>query len=172
MVNQDDLKRFDELYDNSYRDISKYVVCHCSYIEDVKDILQNIYLDVLKNISQIDNEAYIMAIAKNKVKDYYRFHYKKRIKLLFEKEDKDIIADIPSDIDIERSFSVHYDVEIVWKYLKTKKVIISQIFYLYYYLGLSLQEISNELNISESNVKNHLYRTLKELKAYLESENQ
>ena len=90
MVNQDDLKRFDELYDNSYRDISKYVVCHCSYIEDVKDILQNIYLDVLKNISRIDNEAYIMAIAKNKVKDYYRFHYKKRIKSLFEKENNSI----------------------------------------------------------------------------------
>ena len=38
------------------------------------------------------------------------------------------------------------------------------IFYLYYVMELPIRTIANDMKITESNVKNHLYRTQKELK--------
>ena len=166
------LNIFDEYYYETYNDISKYVVCNCNNIEDVKDIIQSIYLEVYKKVlkeSQINNyHVYIMGIAKHKVKDYYRFKYKVKITNLFNNDDKNIIDNISSNINIEESFLEKENIEKIWKYLKRKKVIISKIFYLYYYTGYSIKEISKVLEISESNIKNYLYRTLKELKLFLE----
>ena len=50
MIDQETLKQFDLLYENTYFDVSKYVVCKCSKPDDVEDILQNIYLSVFKAI--------------------------------------------------------------------------------------------------------------------------
>lgn len=175
MIDQKTLNEFDTLYENTYSDISKYVVCNCSNIKDVEDIIQNIYIAIYRQMlnNKEMSQSYILGIAKNKVKDYYRFKYKDKIKsLLTLNNDENIIESIPSDFDLEDSFTQKYDTDKVWHYLKKKKVIISKIFYLYYYMGLSIKEISNSLNITESNVKHYLYRTLKELNVYLESEDQ
>ena len=72
MINQNTLKIFDDLYDKTYKNVLKYVVCNCSNAEDIKDIIQNIYIEILnktQNGIKFNNEyAYIMGIAKNKVK--------------------------------------------------------------------------------------------------------
>lgn len=173
MINQETLNKFETLYNNSYQTISKYVICNCSNIEDVKDIIQNIYIEVYKQINKINNTTYILGIAKHKVKDYYRFKYKRKLISIFEKtKDIELIENIPNDINIEKSYLFKYDIEQVWKYLQKKNVIIAKIFYLYYYLGLTIKEIAKELNITETNTKNYLYRTLKELKINLSLESE
>lgn len=167
MVDQGTLKIFDKIYNETYKDTLKYVVCNCSNMEDVKDIIQDIYMAVLKKIHKINEEnykSYIFGIARNKVKDYYRFKYRfKTIKL----EN----FDIKSDTDIENIVLVNEDIDKIWNFLKSKNVIIFKIFYLYYYCDMSLNDISLMLNIGQSNVKNHLYRTLKQLNIYLKKEN-
>ena len=163
---------FDEIYNDTYQTVLKYVICKCSNIEDVNDIMQNIYVDLYKKISNtnIDNiNNYIIVLAKNKVNDYYRFKYKNKLISLFSsKQEKELLDKIPTEQDIERELIIKEDLELIWSFLKKKKIIIAKIFYLYYYLGLSIKEISTELNITESNVKHYLYRTLKELNIYLE----
>lgn len=170
MINQTALNKFNKIYNDTYKDISKYVVLNCSKMDDIDDIIQNIYLDVFKYIKKNYNidKTYIIGIAKHKVKDYYRFRYKDKIISFFNKEE-DMTDQIPSDFNLEKSFIEKYNVNKVWNYLKTKKVIIFKVFYLYYNLNLSIKEISNTLNISESNVKHYLYRTLKELNVFIES---
>lgn len=163
MVDQKSLKKFDKLYDETYKDISRYVVCNCSNIDDVKDILQNIYMEVYKKIDVIEDKKYIIGIAKNKIYKYYRFNYKHKI-IDFFRSDDEIYENIPSNYNLEKSCFLKFDTDIVWNYLKKKPVIISKIVYLYYYEGMNLKEISECLNIPLSNVKNYLYRTLKELK--------
>lgn len=118
------------------------------------------------------NLEYIYGIAKNKIRDYYRFSYKKRIMSLFSKhhDDLEVIDTLLDDSNLERDVMLKCSSEQVWDYLKKKSVIISKIFYLYYYLELSIKEISVELNLTESNVKNHIYRTLKELRECFEKE--
>lgn len=163
MVDQKSLKKFDKLYDETYKDISRYVVCNCSNIDDVKDILQNVYMEVYKKINVIEDKKYIMGIAKNKIYKYYRFNYKQKI-IDFFRSDDEIMMNIPSNYNLEKSYFLKFDTDMVWNYLKKKPVIISKIVYLYYYEGMNLKEISECLNIPLSNVKNYLYRTLKELK--------
>lgn len=172
MINQETLKEFNTLYEKTYNDVLKYIVCKCSNIADAEDILQNVYVEVYKKLLKKEDisKTYLIGITKNKVKDYYRFRYKQKIISFFEKEEKTLLDAIPSDVDIEKSMFLKYDTECVWKYLKKKKAIVSKIFYLYFHLELTIKEISKELEISESNVKYYLYRTLKELNTYLESE--
>lgn len=164
MVDQETLKQFDLLYENTYFDVSKYVICKCSKPDDVEDILQNIYLAVYKAISKNVNvtKEYIMGIAKNKVKDYYRFNYKEKIISLFSSKDDTQEIDIPDvDTDIEDSIMDKYDTELVWEYLKSKKVIIFKVFYMYFNLEMTIKEISKYLSLTESNVKHYLYRTIR-----------
>ena len=164
MINHEALKQFDLLYENTYFDVSKYVVCKCSNPEDVEDILQNIYLAVFKAVSKNVNitNTYIMGIAKNKEKDYYRFNYKEKIVSLFSSKDNlEMIDTISADVDIESSLIDKYDTDFVWEYLKSKKVIIFKVFYLYFKLELTIKEISECLSLTESNVKHYLYRTIR-----------
>lgn len=174
MTNHNTSNSFDKIYKETYRNVLKYVICNCSNLEDVKDIVQNVYFEVLKNIKKerdMNNiNAYIMGIARNKVKDYYRFKYKEKIVSFFsKKDDSDSIDYIPSDLDIQKDFIKKEDLRFVWEFLKKKNIVIFKIFYLYYYDDMSIKDISKELNMNESNVKNYLYRTLKELKVVLES---
>lgn len=166
--------KFNKIYNDTYQDIVKYVVCSCKKIDDVSDIVQNIYLEVLKKINKKEiNKNYLMGIAKHKIKDYYRFRYRKK-EISIDKEDDDNITfydKIPSDIDISNNFIISNDIDKVWKYLERKSILISKIFYLYYYMGYKIREIAVILNISEVNVKHYLYRTLSELNIYLGGNN-
>lgn len=169
MINQDTLKIFDDLYEKTYKNVLKYVVCNCSNAEDIKDIVQNIYMEMLKKIQNgiiFNNESsYIMGITKNKVNEYYRHKYKVKIVSLFTKKDNEKYnIDIPDSFDLELNYIKNEDINFIWTFLKKKKIIIFKIFYLYYYEDLTIEKISKTLNISQSNVKHYLYRTINELK--------
>ena len=157
MTGQKALDKFDVVYNESYKDISRYVVLNANNIGDVKDILQNIYLEVYKNSDKVSDKNYVFGIAKNVLKKYYRFK-------LLRKDDTEITDNIKSNINLEKTVMDKFDTELVWKYLKKKNNNIAKIIYLYYYEDFTIKEIANSLNLTESNVKNYIYRTLKELR--------
>lgn len=157
MTGQKALDKFDVVYNESYKDISRYVVLNANNISDVKDILQNIYLEVYKNIDKVSDKNYVFGIAKNVLKKYYRFKF-------LRKDDTEITDNIKSNINLKKKVMDKFDTEIVWKYLKKKNNNIAKIIYLYYYEDFTIKEIANSLNLTESNVKNYIYRTLKELR--------
>lgn len=164
------VNKFNKIYNDTYEDVVKYVVCRCKRIDDVSDIVQNIYLEVLKSLKNKDiNKNYIIGISNHKIKDYYRFRYRKK-EISIEEPDQNNITlyeKIPNNIDIVNNYITNNDIDKVWTYLNKKSIIISRIFYLYYYMGYKIKEISQILNISEINVKHYLYRTLNELNTYL-----
>ena len=157
MTGQKALDKFDVVYNESYKDISRYVVLNANNIGDVKDILQNIYLEVYKNIDKVSDKNYVFGIAKNVLKKYYRFKF-------LRKDDTEITENIKSNINLEKTVMDKFDTELVWKYLKKKNNNIAKIIYIYYYEDFTIKEIANSLNLTESNVKNYIYRTLKELR--------
>ena len=71
--------------------------------------------------------------------------------------------------DLRRNNIKNIQSEDLWNYLR-KNTLIAKIFYLYFYYGLTIVEISKSLNISESSVKNYLYRTLKKLNKYMKED--
>ena len=162
MINQH-LNKFNEIYDETYDLVVKYVVCKCNDIDGINDIIQDIYIALYRKLSKNndikDINQYIIDIAKNKINKYYGLSYK--IKNLFTKAE---INNLKNDINIEKNIVDKDNLEQIWHYLKNKNIAIFKIFYLYYVESLTIKEISNHLNINESTIKNYLYRTLKELK--------
>ena len=61
---------FTQLYEETYDDILKYIITHCSNIEDANEILQDTYLDFYRALKKgkiiLDNRSYLFAIAKKK----------------------------------------------------------------------------------------------------------
>lgn len=163
MSTQEALNKFQKVYDITYDEVLKYVVCNVSSIQDVSDIIQEIYLAVYKKIKKDITKEYVLGIAKHKINDYYRFRYKHKDHIF----DFDFIDEVPDQINL-LELVIHQDqIDLVWNYLKNKKNIIGKIFFLYYYENYSIKEIANILNISESNVKHYLYRTLQEISLFL-----
>lgn len=174
-MNKHILEKFNGIYDATYKNTLKYVLLHCNDLDDVKDIVQDTYLDFYKYISRkhfikIDNvEAYIVGIAKNVLKKYYRFKSKNsNIVSIYQNEDIKIISD--SNIDIELQFITKENAEYVWNYIKEKDIRIAKIFYCFYYLDMKINEIAFEMQLNESTVKNYIYRTIKELQKQFKKE--
>ena len=177
MSTQKKLERFNEIYNQTYENVLKYVVLHCSNLDDVNDLVQDTYLEVYKNLHKKklnevkDFNKYIIGICKNILKKYYRFKYKNNsVQSINYEEYAEQISLIDYDIDIELQILTRENVDYVWRYLKNKDIKIAQIFYLYYCLDMKINEISNEMQLNESTIKNYIYRTIKELKLDLREE--
>lgn len=177
MSTQVTLKDFETIYEETYDRTLKYIVCKCSNIEDVNDLIQDTYTELYSMLKkkkklQLDNIAnYIIGIANKKVKRYYGILYSLKISSLWIKENnEEKIMDISSDIDIEYETLENINANEIWKYIKEKDIRVIKVFYLYYCLELKISQIAIELKISESNVKNLLYRTIKDIKKNLKIE--
>lgn len=117
----------------------------------------------LENFEEIYNETY------NKTLKYI-------VCKCFNLEDvNDLIQDtyeltLPADLDLETELITKLNAEEVWKLIKRKDIKIVKVFYLYYCLDLKISQIAEELNMTESNVKNVLYRTIKDIKKNIKME--
>ena len=124
MIDQLYLEQFNKIYDKTYNKVLRFIVCKCSNMEDVNDIIQEVYLDfynaLIKEKNIDDFEKYIIGIAKNKVKKYYSFLYRIKTISIFSKnyDEVDIIDTIISNVDIEKI--VCNDIDIAYnQYPKT-----------------------------------------------------
>ncbi len=173
MIDQISLEKFNEIFDKTYNNVLKFVVCKCSNMDDVNDIVQEIYIELYKKLMKANDiqniDSYILGIAKNKINKHYGLLYKFKMLSLnsHDVKEQEIIENIPSDIDVEDITIKAMDLEIVWKELRKKKLIVQKIFYLYYNLDFTIKEIARELSLGESYIKNCLYRTLKELQKFM-----
>lgn len=171
------LEDFEQIYNDTYNYTLRYILCKCSNIDDINDLIQETYVELYKVLQRkkyivIENyQNYIIGIAKKKIQKYYGLLYKVKASLILNNIDyKEYELEIPANINIEMDIITKSKAEEIWKYIKQKNTIVIKVFYLYYYLELKISEIANELNISESNVKNILYRTIKEIKKNIKIE--
>lgn len=171
MANRLDLYKFDDIYDETYSDLLKYVIIKCHNINDTSDILQETYFEFWKilnkkELSDINIKSYLISIANNRIKKHFSLISKIKEISLFETNNKDIeiIDTISDNLDLNNIVIRKDYWDEIWEYIKKKKNHdIPKLFYLYYKLELSIKEIANELNANESYIKHLIYRTLKEL---------
>ncbi len=73
----------DKIYKETYSKVLKFAVIKCRNLDDVNDIIQDTYLELLKLLKkkkmlEVENiESYVLGIANNILKRYY--HKKKKI---------------------------------------------------------------------------------------------
>ena len=168
MANESYLNKFNEIYDATYSDILRYVIIKCHNINDANDIIQEIYLEFWKILNKKEIiysniNSFLIGIAINKIKKHYTIVQRLKNISIFDKN-TDIESKVSNNIDIEKMLIEKEEWDLVWNYIKNKKnQNIPKIFFLHYVLDLSIKEISKELMLNESYVKNNIYRTLKEL---------
>lgn len=172
MSSQITRKDFEEIYEKTYSKALKLAIIKCKNIDDINDIIQDTYFELLKilkkkKILEIEDvEKYILGIENNIIKRHY--HKKKKDNIItYYQEQDNLEKEIEDIFDLEVNMINKNNVEKVWNYLKQKDILTTKIFYLYFALGMKISEISKELDIGSSNVKNRIYRTLKEIKKYL-----
>ncbi len=173
MASQQNLKKFNSIYDKTYSDLLKYVIIKCHNVNDANDIVQEVYFEFWKilnkkEISDSNIKSFLIGIANNKIKKHYKLIQKIKTISLFNTDnnenENDSIENIGDSINIESLIIEKDEWDNIWNYIKNKKnQNIPKIFYLYYVLELTIKEISKDLDVSESYVKNIIYRTLKEL---------
>lgn len=169
------LENFEEIYNSTYNATLKYIICKCSNIEDINDLLQETYVELYKTLKrkeyiELENyQNYILGIAKRSIQKHYGLIYKLKIFSIWNSKEEHEI-ELPADFDLEMETIKKLNAEAVWKYIKQKNMKVVQVFYLYYYSDYKISQIAKELNLSESNVKNILYRTIKEIKLKLQKE--
>lgn len=162
---------FDEVYDKTYNDILKYVISKTDNLSYVEDIIQNVYINfyktlIKKGFNYLDsNKAYLIKLSKSELFKYYSL--KNKVKFIFninDKEDLNILENVPDKINIEDFVLDEISVEEIWEFIKKEDLVTQKIMALYFQNNMKIKEIAEYLNISESNVKNRLYRTIEKLK--------
>lgn len=176
MTTQIRKEEFEKIYQETYQSTLKFIIIKCNNIDEVNDIIQDTYMELLKiiekkKILKIDNlNSYIIGIANNIIRRHYHLKKKENIISYYAENSNENEVEMKDSFDLEQDIITKENVEEVWKYIKNKDLLTIKIFYLYFAMGLRILEIAKELELTESNVKNKIYRTLKELKKYLGKE--
>ena len=130
--------------------------------EDIEEIISDTFFILWKNKDRLQEDKpispYIAGIAKNLTKE----------KLRGIRNEKDIEnEEIGNKEKLDLICEEREKVSIIENTVKIMKDIDKQIFQLYYYSGMKINEISVILDISELNVKARLYRIRKKIKKEL-----
>jgi RNA polymerase sigma-70 factor (ECF subfamily) len=129
-----------------------------------------------RGVDYITNEkALVMRIAKRKIARYYslleRLQSFVSISIPYDENSNHEEIDFEAESMLTEDFSIQQDtLETAKQYIQSKPEDIQKVFYLRYNADLPITEIAQALKISESNVKNKLYRTLNELRNILKDE--
>jgi len=178
MVDQNINSQFNEIYDSTYKPVLSYVTAKCGNTADIQDIVQETYVELYRALSKrgieyIQNpKAFCLRLAKQKVSRHYSLveRFKMILPLSATNDDGDevMLSDFDAQVFLETDFTVNHDLLIeIEDFLVKKPQNVKKVFYLFYDVGLTIPEIAAALSMSESSVKNKLYRTLSELKNLL-----
>jgi len=137
---------------------------------DAEDLTQEIFVKAFKGLARLRDperfRTWLFRMAVNRVTDFYR---KRRLLAVFKARDRDSEAD-PKEVERQQAPSALDDVikEEFWKHVTSFSNNLSrrekEVFFLRFMDHLSIREIAQVLDRSESAVKTHLYRGLKKFK--------
>jgi RNA polymerase sigma factor (sigma-70 family) len=175
MVDQTVHTSFNRIYDSTKRKALIHITSKCKKTQDISDIFQETYAELFlvlskRGINYIENEeAFVLKLANQKIYKHYTILEKLKAIIPFtQMNNEDELFEIENvetdEIYIEDRIVKDELVQDIHSYLMKKSEDIRRIFYLYYSLELTISEIALELRMTESNVKNKLYRTLSELR--------
>ena len=159
-------EEFDALYESTKQSVLKYIAPRCACIADIEDVYQEVYLrvyDALRQQKHLDDpEAFVMGITKHCVSRYYSLLQRLKMKAHIQLADRE--CEVSDEEDIEDIVISRDLYERLYRDVCRTPPEVQRIFYLHYLMELSLAEIAEALGITESRVKQLLYKTVRMLK--------
>ena len=161
---------FEKIYNETKESVYRYITAKCYDIADIDDIYQNTFINVYNAIVRrkkpVENsEAFVILIAKRQLAKYYPLAMRLRSRISLSRSD-DVLPDVdlPDDISIEDNIADSALIEQINKELSKKPSTTRKVIFMYYYLGMTIPEISEETGMNKSTVKRHIYKTIEELR--------
>lgn len=159
---------FEEIYDNYFDRVYKFLSYRVNNTEDVKDLTSEIFKKILNKISSYDSnkanlDVWIFTIARNSLYDYYRA--KSRTNIISLEKVKDFFKSESNPHDyVEKKEEVDYLKSIIKKLPERERQVIS------YKFGAQLKnkDIAEIMGLTSSNVSVIIHRTIKELRKEME----
>ena len=176
MTDPEIASRFGEIYDATHMAALALITAKCGRTADIGDIFQDTFLELYKVLQKCkkgyikNDKAFVLQITKKKIARYYKAAEKLRNDVPLSSMKNDVGEIELNEFDtsgflMEDFAADKMMIESVTQKIKEKPEDVQKIFYLTYYMGMTIPEIAKALSISESGVKNKLYRTLKELRS-------
>lgn len=177
---QEKIKYFNQIYEQTRKDTLALITAKCGNLEDIQDIFQDTYAEIYSIISKkgVDYikfpKAFTERIARQKIYRYYRWVDRMKERFVIKKEEEGEtldLADLAVDtFEIEEWMDEKEAKRKIESFLAKKSSEVQKIFYLFYYMDKTIEEIAGLMEISPSNVKNKIYRTIKEMRKLYQKE--
>lgn len=160
---------FKTIYDAYFKKLSVYLYKLCKSNDATEEMVNDVFLKIWKNKPSLNHiesfEAYLFTMARNKAIDYLR-------KLA---KDTHLITELTAQIqeshnEIEEKLDATALKNLIEQSLAQLSDQKRKIFKLSKEEGYSYDEISAEMQLSKSTIKNHLSETLKHLKKQVDPE--
>ena len=154
--------RFKEIYHTIKNDILRLAYSYTKDIADAEDIVQEVFIKLYENLPKLTDDEYLkkwcMRVTINKCKNLFLSSWKKKIRIITEKDENKIYENSSDTTDevLNALFSLP----------KNYRVLIV----LYYYEGYKIKEISKILKVNESTIKTRLQRARERLEKILKEE--
>lgn len=174
----DPKKLFEEIYSETKEAAYRYITAKCFDLDDIDDIYQSTFINVYDALVKrkdpvADNEAFVILIAKRTLAKYYPLAKRLRGQIsLSRQDDEEDDIDLPDDIDIEDDLANKALMERINEQLKKKPVLTQKIIFMYYYRGMTIPQIAETMELGESSVKRHIYKTIEDLRRLYRKENE
>lgn len=153
---------FNKIYAETSAQLLRYVVIKTSNADQVEDILQNVYRDFYERIrkkgfSDIKSPgAFLGALAKRELARHYK---RKAATLERERDFEDCGEMVEADgVDFDELMERKDLMRQIGGLIKKLPLVSYKTFVLYYFYDMPVAEIARSLGISESNVKDRLWR--------------
>lgn len=153
---------FKSLYDQYHKLVRSVVFYHLQN-EDVHDVTQDIFIKVWSQLSTLRDhkkaKAWVMKITMNTIYDYFR------------KNKKTLLEDSFDELEVESmkdEFKTIGDKELVKKLLSHLSYKHREVVVFHYLLGMTLEEISESLNVSKGTLKSRLHYARERLMSFFE----
>ena len=170
------VSRFDDLYNSTHKAALTFITAKCKRTADIADIFQDTYMELYQVLDKrgadyiTNGKAFVLRLARQKLARHYSLADRLRgfVSLETADDDENAPADFIADDFILEDFIVDQDIlSAVRDYIQAQPEAVQKVFYLFYEVGITIPEIAAALGISESNVKNEIYRTITKLRRLL-----
>lgn len=162
---------FEDVYNKSFDELKRYAAINIKNINNLRDLLQDVYMDFYKLLKKInpndiqDEKALLYTICKRKlIKENKKCKTKE---LLTYDGDTDEVEDIRFEDNILNELICND----IWDIIQTRDKSVQKIFFLYFKKNMSLCEIAEVLSQPLHKIKNTLYRNQKHILLILNERN-
>ena len=164
---------FNRVYEETHRDVLRYIVAKTSRADDVEDILQEVYrsfyVRLCRGGAQPIRRAkpYLIAIAKKELVRFYRNKQIKAEREVFLADDAEKSTE-PLD---EQFFTIEAAAR-TWEIVQNEPLLSYKAFTLYYGFSMQICDIARETGLTEPAVKQRLMRTRNKIRREMRGERQ